>query len=431
VKKLQGGLDFMQGQPLRLYPPPEQLPAYPLTLICPQRTEMIAGQTVRRGQFLIEPMRASDACHVSPITGTVRSVTPVSTPSDPSDQTTYHVQVEPPAGTVVTSLEVTPPRGRKLENWFNVLRQVGPWTENDGGVGLIRQLDAARNRPVDQLVCVGLDPFPPYPEHSSLLMSFPDDAVLGTLILADMLNVKQVTMLAGRVPAMLGRLRSSCRKYRLRLAVESNRYPASNPTMIAYGGAGASARPRYLPHGHNPVEQGMMMITPWTAIRIGRWFTLRRFDLLRPVFVARPDRQELMTGHYAMPGTPLNSLAEDIDDKLIASQRVIAGDPMTGKPIVNPPIIPRDQSLVTVLPPPPVRHLEPCINCGWCVDVCPTQLDPVRMIRAADRREDDAWLWDQLPWCIDCGLCSYVCPSAIPLAQTFAEVQKNMETDPT
>lgn len=420
MAKLPGGLDFVQGQPLRLPAPPEQLPAYPLQVICPQRPEVITGQTVRRGQMLIEPIRPSDACHVSPITGTVRAVAPM------AGDEGYHVTIEPPAGTVVTSLEVTPPRGRKLENWFAVLRQVGPWSEIDGGVGLIRQLDAARNRPVDRLVCVGLDRFPPYPDRSSLLMSFPDDAVLGTLILADMLNVKQVVMLAGRVPAMLGRLRSSCRKYRLKLIVEANRYPSAHPTMVCYGGRSARGGSRYLPSGHNPVEQGVMMITPWTAIRIGRWFTLRRFDLLRPVFLARPDRQELLTGHYAMPGAPLHTLADDLSGAVVDAGRVLSGDPMTGRPIRDPAIVPVDQTLVTVLGQTPVRQVESCINCGWCLDVCPTRLDPVRMMRAAERRVDDAWLWDQLPWCIDCGLCSYVCPSAIPLTQTFSRVQREM-----
>ncbi|MBI1370398.1 MAG: 4Fe-4S dicluster domain-containing protein [Planctomycetes bacterium] len=426
MAKLSGGLDFPQGQPLRLPPPPEQLAAYPLQMYCPDRPEVITSQTVRRGQFLIEPLRHSDACYVSPITGTVRSVTPV----DEDGGGGYRVLIEPPSGTVVTSLEVAPPRGRKLENWFAAMRQVGPWSDLDGGVGLIKQLDAARNRPVDRLICVGLDAFPPYPDRSSLLMSFPDDAVLGTLILADMLNVKQVVMLAGRVPAMLGRLRSSCKKYRLRLMVEPNRYPAAHPTTIAYTTRTArGAGPRFLPHGHNPVEQGLMMITPWTAIRVGRWFTLRRFDLVRPIFLARPDQAQPITGHFVMPGAPLASIAPELGEAhVMRERRVLRGDPMTGRPLGEPGVVPADHTLLTLLPAMTPREIRPCINCGLCLDVCPTQLDPVRMLKAAQKRRDDAWLWDQLPWCIDCGLCSYICPSAIPLAQTFAGVQQQVET---
>jgi electron transport complex protein RnfC len=416
-------MEFTQGQPIRLPPPPDQLPAQRLRFFCPDRPEVITGQTIRRGQFLIQPLRLSDACFVSPITGTVRTVTP-------QHGGGYSVEIEPPGETVVTSLEVAPPRGRKLDNWFAALRQVGPWADPDGGVGLIAQLDAARGRPVESLVCVGLDPFPPYPNRSSLLMSFPDDAVLGTLILADLLNVKRVVMLSGRVPATLSRLRSSCRKYRLRLVTQNNRYPAAHPTSVAYTLGSALGTHRFLPQRHNPVEQGLMMITPWTAIRIGRWFTLRRFDLARPVFIARPDHQDdLLHGYYALQGQPLRSLDPHLaylDDP--SGGDVIAGDPLSGRLLPRPHVIPADQSLLTVLPPRRPTIPEPCINCGWCLDVCPTQLDPVKMLQAAQTRQRDAWLCEQLPWCIECGLCSYVCPAAIPLAQGFAKVQQQMES---
>lgn len=420
--KVLGGMEFTQGQPIRLPPPPDQLAAHRLEFFCPERPEVITGQTVRRGQYLIQPLRQSEACHVSPITGTVRSVTP-------SPAGGYTLQIDPPGETVVTSLEVAPPRGRKLENWFASMRQVGPWADQDGGVGLIAQLDAARGRPVESLVCVGLDRFPPYPNRSSLLMSFPDDAVLGTLILADLLGVKRVVMLAGRVPAMLGRLRSSCRKYRLRLVVQNNRYPAAHPTMVAYSQSGPIGGARLLAQHHNPVEQGLMLIHPWTAIRIGRWFTLRQFDLVRPIFVARPGHDDTMRCHYALPGQPLGTLDPEIDAALRdGPSEVVAGDPMSGRRLHRPYVIPSDQTLVTLLPPRFAPAAGACTQCGWCLDVCPTRLDPVRMLGAAQTRRDDAWLCEQLPWCVGCGLCSYVCPSSIPLMQVFDRVQHQMET---
>ncbi len=425
MNKVLGGMEFTQGQPIRLPPPPDQLPAHRLRFNCPDRPEVIHGQTVRRGQFLIQPLRQSDSCHVSPITGTVRAVTPLETGG-------YVLEIDPPGETVVTSLEVAPPRGRKLENWFAALRQVGPWSDLDGGVGLITQLDAARSRPVETLVCVGLDRFPPYPNRSSLLLSFPDDAVLGTLILADLLNAKRVVMLAGRVPAMLGRLRSSCRKYRLRLIVENNRYPSAHPTMIAYGLGSSPGASRLLPQRHNPVEQGLMMINPWTAIRIGRWFTLRRFDLVRPVFVARPGhRADLLRSYYALPGQPLSTLDPTLATMEGDGDEVVIGDPMAGRLLSRPHVVPGEHTLLTVLPPRKAPVPQSCINCGWCLDVCPTRLDPVTMLAAAQSRAHDAWLCEQLPWCTECGLCSYVCPSAIPLMQTFVRVQQQMESSET
>ncbi len=415
-----GGMEFLQGQPIRLPPPPEQLPRHRLVIHCPERPEVITGQTVRRGQFLLQPLRESESCFVSPITGTVRDVSP-----RPGGG--YRLVLDPPGQNVVTTLEAAPPRGRKLDLWLTALRNVGPWDDPDGGVGLISQLDAARNHPIDTLICVGIDPFPPYPDRSSMLLSFPDDAVLGTLILGDLLSANNVIMLAGRVPATLGRLRASCKRYRLRLQVSDSRYPAADPTLVAFGTRQRGAGPRCLPHGHNPVEQGLMMITPWTAIRIGRWLTLRRFDILRPLLLARGDQHGAMEAHYGLPGQSLATISRDMEMAVNRGWAILAGDPMTGNAITEPHVVPTGHTLLTMMPPHTPADSQPCIQCGWCVDVCPTRLDPAGMYAAARRHDDDAWLADQLPWCIDCGLCSYVCPSAIDLTQSIVRARHDTE----
>jgi electron transport complex protein RnfC len=413
-------MEFLQGQPLRLSPPPEQLHGERLTIHCPERPEVIIGQTVRRGQFILQPLRENESCFVSPITGTVRDISP-----RPGGG--YRLILEPPGASVVTTLETQAPKTRKLDQWLAALREIGPWDDADGGVGLMAQLDAARNRPVHTLVCVGVDPFPPYPDRSSLLLSFPSDAVLGTLVLGDLLNADHVVMLAGRVPAMLGRLRASCKQYRLRLHITDSRYPAAHPTMVAHRLGPRRSGGRELPHGHNPVEQGLMMITPWTAIRLGRWITLRRFDLLRPVLLARGDQRGLLAGHWGMPGQSLVSISGEIDAALKRGWTILAGDPMTGRAIDEPHALPTDPTLLTIMPTLTPQAPSPCIQCGWCVDVCPTRLDPVGMFNASRQRLDDGWLADQLPWCIDCGLCSHVCPSALPLTQMIAKARQDTE----
>ena len=161
MASFSGGMDFSPGQPIRLPSPPETMPARPLTLRCNDRPEVITGQTVRRGQFLIQPLRRSEPCFISPVTGTVRQVRAI------SEEGGYEVVIDPPGESMVTSLEVAPPRGRKLEHWFAAMRQVGPWADPDGKVGLIAQLEAAAQRPVQTVICVGLDMLPLLPDRSS------------------------------------------------------------------------------------------------------------------------------------------------------------------------------------------------------------------------------------------------------------------------
>jgi len=65
-------------------------------------------------------------------------------------------------------------------------------------------------------------------------------------------------------------------------------------------------------------------------------------------------------------------------------------------------------------------ELRPCINCGWCEDVCPVGLMPdllMKLLRIDQGEEAEALA---LMDCIECGLCSYVCPSKLPLHEELA-----------
>jgi len=58
---------------------------------------------------------------------------------------------------------------------------------------------------------------------------------------------------------------------------------------------------------------------------------------------------------------------------------------------------------------------RPCINCGWCEEVCPAGIIPdlIWKCLGVDATEEAEAI--RLMDCIECGLCSYVCPSKISL----------------
>lgn len=327
-------MEFAAGRPLRLPPPPPMLAVPGVRLRCIERPEVIQGQAVRPGQVLLRPTQTGSWFQVSPLAGTVRSVEPayrleghLAPGADPRG---YEVVIEAASPTSATSLEVAAPRGRRLDAWFVALRQIGSWSDRDGGVGFIAQLAAAQTQPVDTVICVGLDAFPPYPDASSLLLSFPDDAVLGTIIVSDLVSAANSMLLAPDTRSVQSTLSASCRNYNLKLGVSPNRYPAADPMLVAWTHAGK----RRLPRGVNPATRGMLLLHPWTAIRIGRWFTLQRFDLVRPIFVAWPGGRPALSASYAMPGQPLRSLDARLPAQLDSDpRRVLLGNPMTGRPV--------------------------------------------------------------------------------------------------
>ncbi len=83
---------------------------------------------------------------------------------------------------------------------------------------------------------------------------------------------------------------------------------------------------------------------------------------------------------------------------------------------------------ISVRQRPAAEEATPCFSCGWCLDVCPTGLNPVNLLDLAERAqrgiETAAVNADMRSFeareslhCIGCGLCSYVCPTRLPLTQ--------------
>ncbi len=451
-------MQFKRGRPIHLPAPPQRLATATLRLACHGAPQISAGQTVRQGDVLSRPTDRSIGCRVSPITGIVRRLEQRPTSDNASthesksapapDAGDFDVEIEPLAPLEDTTVNTPPPAGRKLSQWLDALRSLGPWMDRDGGVGLLAQLEAAKADRPDTLFCVGLDRFAPYPDHSSLLVSFPEELVLGTILLGDLVGAKCVSLLAGRGMGVLSRLRVNCRDHRLSLTAVDNLYPCADPTLIVRRYA---AGQRCLPHGANPVEQGVVLVNPWTAILLGRWFTHQRFDMIRPVMIAWSRQATRLTHSYAWPGQAVSSLDSRLADLSGTRQCVLRGNPMTGQPIVvaesgqadkhpadddqsnqHPPgyaTIPEQDFLITVMDTAGAPQREACTSCGWCVDVCPTGLRPIHLAQLCDSGgapTDDPQLADHLPWCVHCGLCSHVCPSSIPLAQTLAQACDTM-----
>lgn len=58
-----------------------------------------------------------------------------------------------------------------------------------------------------------------------------------------------------------------------------------------------------------------------------------------------------------------------------------------------------------------------CVQCHACIDVCPVELMPNLVFKAALEKDIEKMEKTFIRDCVDCGLCTFVCPSKIELAQ--------------
>lgn len=233
------------------------------------------------------------------------------------------------------------------------------------------------------------------------------------------------------------------------LAVLSDRYPQEYPELLARDAAG-----RRLTAPDGTRDRGILFVPIMTLVRIAETLTRGRSltDIILPVAgpgISRP-------GWYRIPlGTPVSHLMAVLGkDPAAGPWRVIFGDVFTGagKDSADASILPGHRA-VSVIREEGQRELwrflnpgvdydtypgaavasvlrfiprrldagrhggaRPCVQCGYCDQVCPAGIIPHLIWRHVEAGDAAASFRHRPYDCIDCRLCDYVCPSKIDIS---------------
>lgn len=125
-------------------------------------------------------------------------------------------------------------------------------------------------------------------------------------------------------------------------------------------------------------------------------------------------------------GTPINELFEALNihaDNMQISQ---------GGPIMPLPLNNLDHGICKttnclLIQKPVIEQQMPCINCGFCADVCPEHLQPQLLFKHVEARALQKADSLNLHACIQCKACDYVCPSHIPLTASFKQAELDLK----
>ncbi len=119
-------------------------------------------------------------------------------------------------------------------------------------------------------------------------------------------------------------------------------------------------------------------------------------------------------------GTTITDVIEYCGGVTEDAAKVIVGGPMMGvaQYDLSAPVM-KATSGIVVLTKDEVKQQPDtaCLKCGQCVDVCPLNLMPTRLVRYSQlgKFEDAEQLG--ITVCMECGTCAYTCPANIPLVQ--------------
>lgn len=307
-----------------------------------------------------------------------------------------------------------------LVGWIDRLPAWGLRADRRGSPNLKGQLHQLLTRPVDTVLCTLLDESPELPLNSALAHHYPAELLAGVGLMGDLTGAANRWIVAeGGMPfRWLAQAREGAAQLKLRMIWVRNDYPQSDPTVLLYTLLNRRLRPNRL-----PTEQGVLLIDAATAIEIGRCALggepSGRVPMAFGDHAAGESRFALvplgMTLREAMSASGLK-----VEGKVLR-----AGDLLRDMQIDGESEVSGSELVIHASLRDPAASPDSCIRCGWCVEGCPTRIQPAGLLEASQRRNPDLADHYGLESCIECGICTYVCPSHLPLLEGIRQLQKH------
>lgn len=226
--------------------------------------------------------------------------------------------------------------------------------------------------------------------------------------------LKEITGVGNVVLTIPPSLERETQVEKIDVKVIDTKYPSALPHMIAKDVLGEE-----VPVGKKFEDVGILFINAEAVAALATAYEEGVIPVKKIVTVIDKDGSRKMVS--AVVGTPINSIFRALGIEVNEKDRVIIGGPLTGSSIysLNQPILP-DTDAVMIQDKEDVSLVSDnaCINCGECINVCPSKVPVNLLVRFLEAGEygEAADNYD-LYSCIECGLCSYVCTTKIPIFQ--------------
>lgn len=208
---------------------------------------------------------------------------------------------------------------------------------------------------------------------------------------------------------------------RIEVAALKTKYPQGAERQLIYATTGRAINSKML-----PADAGCVVNNVETLIAIHNAVVLG-IPLMERVITVSGDAIENPGNFLALIGTNQQELIEEAGGFKTIPEKVISGGPMMGFAMftTDTPVT-KTSSSILCMSKDEVALLEPsaCINCGRCVEVCPSRIIPSRLADYAENNAPEAFEKTNGLECVECGSCSFVCPAKRHLKQSIGSMKK-------
>lgn len=253
------------------------------------------------------------------------------------------------------------------------------------------------------------------------------DAVIeGIEILSYLLQVKRtIIAIEDNKPAAITALKKRLATHKMEVAVLETKYPQGGEKQLI-----DALLHRQLPRGKFPYEIGVVVINSTTAKNIYEAIVLGK-PMIDTVVTLSGRGYNRPKNVLARLGTRFKEIVKMGEIDRNHTVKLIMGGPMMGSAqySLEVPIVKGTTALLALTESEiKTKKVTACIQCGYCVDVCPMKLHPLAFVKYALAKEWQEMERHHLESCIDCGCCAYICPANRPLVECIKLGKSKLKT---
>lgn len=402
--------------------PKEEL-VYPLSqhIGAPAKPVVKAGDRVLKGQKIAEEGGFVSASIFASVSGEVKGIEKRFNPSGAKVDSIVvenDFQYEE-----VSYLPVKPLEEMTKEEIIDRIKEAG--IVGMGGAGFPTHVKLSPKEPekIDYVIanCAECEPY--ITADYRRMLENPEELISGMrVVLSIFPQAKGIFGVEDNKPDCIEKLRKLTEKEsRMEVKALKTKYPQGAERQLIFATTGRAINSSMLPADAGCVVDNVeTMIAIHTAVVEGKAVT-ERIVTLSGDAVKEPGNFKVLFG------TNHQEVIEAGGGFKNPPEKIISGGPMMGFAMftTDTPIT-KTSSSILGFTKDEVKANEPtaCINCGRCVEVCPSRIIPSRLADLAERHDEEGFKKLEGLECIECGSCSYVCPAKRQLKQSIGTMRK-------
>ena len=420
------GKELSKDKPIREYLPKGDL-VFPLSqhIGAPAKPVVAVGDTVLKGQMIAEAGGFVSAPIYSSASGKVKAIEPRRTV----------------VGDMVNSI-ILENDGEFKEVEYQPVEDVTALSKEDilkriqtagivgmGGAGFPTHVKLSPKEPdkIDYIIanCAECEPY--LTSDYRRMVEEPEKLVEGMKIILSLFdNAKGVIGIEDNKPDCIATLKELVKdEPKIEVMGLKTKYPQGSERQLIYATTGRAINSSMLPADAGCiVDNTDTIVSIYNAVKLGK-------PLMSRIVTITGDAIVDPSNFNVLIGTSFKELLEAAGGFKSQPEKIISGGPMMGFAMFDTdnPTTKTSSALLALLKDDVAaaeKDATACINCGRCVEACPSRIVPSKLADYAETYRNEMFeKWHGME-CVECGSCSFACPAKRNLAQAIKSMRKTI-----